>query len=35
MTEVTMVGLDLAKRIFQIHSATADGEGYDKNAACA
>ena len=25
MTEVTIVGLDLAKRVFQVHGATADG----------
>lgn len=26
MTEVTIVGLDLAKRVFQVHGATADGK---------
>lgn len=25
MEEVTIVGLDLAKRVFQIHGANADG----------
>lgn len=25
MKEVTIVGLDLAKRVFQVHGATADG----------
>ena len=25
MTEVTIVGLDLAKRVFRVHGATADG----------
>ncbi len=25
MAEFTIVGLDLAKRIFQVHGATADG----------
>lgn len=25
MTEITIVGLDLAKRVFQVHGATADG----------
>ena len=25
MAEVTIVGLDLAKRVFQVHGATADG----------
>lgn len=25
MTEVAIVGLDLAKRVFQAHGATADG----------
>lgn len=25
MTEVTIVGLDLAKRVFQVHGATANG----------
>ncbi|GGO55400.1 Transposase [Roseovarius pacificus] len=25
MTEVTIVGLDLAKRVFQVHGASADG----------
>jgi len=25
MDQVTIVGLDLAKRVFQVHGATADG----------
>ncbi len=25
MEQVTIVGLDLAKRVFQVHGATADG----------